>query len=211
MVVAIVVVAVAKPWATSRSVTAPGPSALPSAKASHAAGPVTSPRASEQPLTVTCLTPDTWRVIGQEHEPTLDTRRWLGVAPVAADGPLAADLPHVRVSGFDLAGLGFCLPQAIPTIGQPAIYQLSTDGERATALAGPLVPLPASGVSSVELFLPPVLRVVTSGTRKAQLFEAPDGDAVWPPGSYVVNVHVASRTSAAFWFVVDVAAAPLAP
>jgi len=143
VVVALVILAVVKPWGPVRPSPAP-----PEPGIAVATPPVVAPSAGDPvapappPKSATpafpCYWPTGWRVVVLDRELGWTVRTWIAVAPVISSSPPDRDIPRVSLAGSDPIAVGFCAPAsgaeaAAWTDARPRIRQA---GRLGTATAG---------------------------------------------------------------------------
>jgi hypothetical protein len=116
-VAALLLVAVAKPWA--------GPTALAPADSTSplefVAAASTAPSASSVDVaSMLCVSPDGWRIVADDTELGRTVRTWL-VAAVerSAAPPARSTIPVTTLVSSDVRSLGFCRPAATGGSGAP--------------------------------------------------------------------------------------------
>jgi hypothetical protein len=171
------VLAVVKPWGSS----APGPRASPassgSAGAAASARPTRAPLPTADPASVPCLTYSDWRAMVIERSATDETRHWMAVDPVAAEGPDDPAIPFVAVGSEHVVGLGVCAPDDVRFSGPPRVYRLLRRG-----------PQEVSDPAALRQLVPP-------GTRLATIYAAPGRASTWTSGIYAIGFPTTSRAA----------------
>ncbi len=194
LVVAFLVLAIAKPWAPATSSTAPAPSSRPSTVA-RLATPTASPRlialASSDDACATSL----WWATIVEGPAGRELRSWYRVQPIATGDERGTTIPTVRLYASAAWALGFCVAQSETRRGVVGVRAWRMDGTTPTKLA--LARLDA--VSPVDpdlggLYAPPDLGGPGGGSSPA----------AWAPGRYVFEVEFARPASSSAWFAIDV-------
>ena len=112
--VALLAVAILKPWGGGSTVPSVRPVAV--APAAIAATPLpTEDRTAEGLAAQICLGAGAWEVVSLETWRTRDVRVWRAIEPIpAADGPADPAIPSVPVGAQEVAALGWCAPSFGP-------------------------------------------------------------------------------------------------
>lgn len=221
LVVALVAVAIAKPWAGADqaqpdqapasallvAVDAPKPTSLPPGAADAAEAIVAAKRAQLAAGQVECGSSD-WRIVTLGDFVGWTARTWIAITPVEAAGPGDASIPDLWLGESDIAGLGACAPSASPgAVGRAsrivAAWRQSADGTGTAAFGrvtlAELDPLPSGGPAGTRS---PAPRSVTELFRPVPA--APRGR--WPAGRYVLLLASPDPDSGR-WIAVDIGGA----
>jgi hypothetical protein len=194
-VVALLAVAVLKPWGPP----APRPTANAAATANASAqrAAATPDRAAGS---ITCWSQQEWRAVTVERSAGRAIVSWMAVAPVMVEGPDDPRIPLLRVVADRVTGLGYCAPATIPTaadaLGTSMTAWLRSDDGEAVQL-GPLEPAAVLSEDAAVVF-----RLAGSS---------------WRPGTYVVQVLAPvapareGRPLRARWFGFDITSRPGPP
>lgn len=199
-VVALLTVAILKPWAggspgaTDRPV-AVSPTFLP-------ATPVpTEDRTAEGLATQICLGAGAWEIVSLETWRTQDVRVWRAIEPLAAaDGPADPAIPSVPVGALEVTALGWCAPAFGPQrpTGPARVSAWSVRNGVATDLALRQVQ-PAAVTPLAALYVP--LTSCPERTICAPLLREPV-PGPWTTGRVVFHYVDAGGTTDA-WLAAD--------
>ena len=206
-VVAVIVVAILKPWADA---PAPAPLArLPATPATlatpaTAATPATTfvaPAAAARPggrdPGGQCGLGEAWRVFTIEVDAGRPVSSWVPVRPVAATGLDAVTVPVVRIVADRVSALGFCA---------------GTDaGVRRPITAVDAWAVPAQGVR-VPVDLAPLAAWTPPDPDAGRVFLESDGfgsaNGGWAAGDYIFVVRHGSVATDADWYTVRIVVSP---
>lgn len=206
LTIAILTLAVLKPWGggvdASRPVPSDRSSAAPADFAAATPG-LPPPSSTTQPGYDApggqCYPSSEWRLFALEMNTGRRLRTWLSIEPGSASNPEDRAVPFVHLVTDRLLALGFCVGSR--SAGAPATLDARawTLASAGAALPVPLAPLAAYMPRQAELgavYLPP-----RSTSRAA---------AGWSPGRYVFAVRLGPGDTDLHWFGVDVIVAPSA-
>lgn len=198
IVLALVLLAIAKPWAPGPPSPAAGGStagrplgAAPAAPSSRPPATPT-PRPSDGVAAVAdfCLEPGSWRTATIETWHDRIVRVWRALDPVHASGPNDPAIPVVPAVGTSIPAIGFCAPGVGPDhpIGAADVDAWRLDGQRAS-------PIRLRQVDPIGLVSP-----------YGAMFGPPGGgtgEPSWPDG--IVVFRLAERGSGIErWFGIEV-------
>ena len=223
LVIALVLIAVLKPWAAAAP---PGVSVAASSSGGAAAGAngadqaaggerrrgenagaTTAPDPTIDPLTMRkqCQDPDVWRLVTIERSGPLLGRSLLPVTLVAASGPEdPAIVPQIVRTGA-LVALGYCVPSAIHqdvTAAEESVHIWDAVGGRGPARLGGARIMDAALASVGEVYLAPPGSVPAPTTDRS----AP----TWPEGRYVFEIPADSPSGSPGWFAFSFASTAIA-
>jgi hypothetical protein len=190
IVVALIGVAVLKPWGEAPSSP---PAARPATGPTPEVSQTSRPRNEMDLVSSFCLEPSGWRVYSAEHWAGQRVRSWTAVTPVSsATGPTDPRIPIIPVVSQAVLAIGFCSPvhgpEAPPSTATDHIYRLRTvtiDGERL---------LRADAVAPVRIA--PVERASYLGAVYGPL-----SGSSWADGVYIVRIEGSGYTR---WFGIQV-------
>ena len=221
LVAAVLVLAIAKPWAWGASSPRTG---LPHRSVAPASsGPPATPDLSPEGLAVgVCLgtgawrvaTIETWRLVIAGQIVTQRVRVWQAVDPArAASGPADARVPIVGVAAMDVDALGWCAPSVGD--GRPVgpvdvtVWRLADPSRRDGAPEPQVVAVRRVAPPAGETSLAALYREVTdcvsgfgcSGSGVPLLASS------WSPGRYVFQ-YAERGSGATWWFGADLQVLP---
>jgi hypothetical protein len=155
VVVALVVIAVLKPWgggAPSRA-TSSGAAASPTAGGPAAIALAPSPPGrSPDPNSISCLRPIGWRLVTLQRSADRETRTWLVVTSAAATGPGDGTISVARLTENDVVGIGFCADGRLSQAEAAATPPSPASDVATTAWAGDWTsPTPASSFAEARI------------------------------------------------------------
>jgi hypothetical protein len=200
LVVAFVLLAIAKPWVTDAppGVGSAGPTSRPVAVAPVVPPASPRPSASRMPtasdgsaaVAELCLEPGSWRTATIETWRDRTVRVWRAVDPGPASGPRDPAIPIVPAVGTSVPAIGFCAPGAgvDQPVGPAAVAAWRLDGSRA-------VPIRLRQISPVGLVSP-----------FGALYGPQDGEAgaaTWTDG-VVIFRHTERGSGVERWFGIEI-------
>ena len=196
LVVAVIVVALIKPWGEpSGRVPPPPPVAL---HPTPIVTPVAQATATADPEVIAaeagalCFAVPTWRLITMETSELGDTRTMYATRAVAAAGPDDRAIPPTDITATKLIAIGVCRPSSPRDLGggSPApefdahIWALGSDGQPVRE---------ATSVLDANLF------------AFGEAYYAPASVATWAAGRYSVEIPNGAGSGESLWFAVDFA------
>ena len=207
VVIAMLVLAILKPWGGGDSGRDARSQAAPAAPP-LIAGPSPTPDLSADGLAEPlCLGPGAWLVASVEQWRTHPVRVWKVIEPITnATGPANPLIPSVPVAAYSVPALGWCAPVWGPLrpVGPATV--------RAWRIAnGPPLPIELRQVAPVSLTTPlGALYGPPGGCAPACPSPAPGaspGPASWLPGRYVFRYEDRGRPEV-LWFAVELEQLP---
>ncbi len=223
VVVALVIIAVMKPWGLARPSPAPPDPRVAVASAPVAptvrdtATPATLPRSATPAFP--CYWPSGWRVVVLDRELGWTVRTWIAATPAVTSSPADRAIPRISLAGSDPIAVGFCAPAsgaeaAAWTGARPRIQQawrLSGAGAGTawrrivTSSLGDTGSRDLEAVRTADGGAFAVLALVPSGGSADGRPGLPGGGPAdaWPAGRYVVAVGPPDGAPLA-WFGLDV-------
>ncbi|HYK95581.1 MAG TPA: hypothetical protein VE011_06935 [Candidatus Dormibacteraeota bacterium] len=206
VVVALVVVAILKPWAWGT----PAPTGLLGVDAGATAEvtPIpTEDRSAAGLAGSVCLGTGGWTVASLETWRTQDVRVWRAVEPVvSATGPLDPSIPSVPIVAIKLSALGWCAPgygRAMP-VGPADVTAWTVQGSGAVRLELRQV-RPVDGITPIAALYVPLTRC-TEPTICASLLPAPV-PRPWTTERVVFHYQDEGTPTTA-WFAADITILP---
>jgi hypothetical protein len=197
LVVALIVVAMIKPWGDPTvRVALPAPPVRTQPASSET--PVARPTPSADPALIAaefgalCIATPSWRLITMETSELGDSRTVYAIPPVTATGPTDTSIPLTGVTAKKLLAMGVCRPSGLDDGSAEAefgahIWALGPDGRpvrEATAI------LDADLYAVGEEYYAPATN---------------QSPAPWTAGRYEVEIPNASSSGASLWFAVNFA------
>jgi hypothetical protein len=191
IVVALITLALFKPWGTG-SKAPPGGAFVP-ATTYQPASPTPRPSTPLDAVASFCLEPSGWRVYSVEHFADQRVRSWTAVTPAtSATGPTDPRIPVIPVVSQAVLALGFCSPvfepDRPPADAIARLYRLAsvTIGGQKVVRAAPITPP----------------RIEPPGDASALgAVYAPVGGTSWTDGVYIVQIDGSEYTR---WFGIQV-------
>ena len=198
---ALVAVAILKPWDVGRSVPGGVPGSSPAAPTVRVVGPAPPSSApilnADEIATSRCNRPLGWRTYTFETWNGRRIRTWTALEPLAAtdvEGALDRRIPVVPAIGEVITAIGYCAPSAADSRPPPGVRVL------VWAVA------PSGVVRALE---PRRIEPALASSLSA-LFAYPDasgrrgGPAPWPDGRYLFAILGPAPGDYGRWFAVDV-------
>lgn len=199
LVVALIVVALIKPWGDP-SVRVALPASPIQAQVASSDTPVVHATPSADPALIAaelgalCIAPPTWRLITMETSELGDSRTMYAIGAVTATGPGDASIPLTGVTAKELVAIGVCRPSGLDT--RPATAQFEA---RIWALGPDGRPVrEATSIVDADLY------------AVGEAYYAPATNptpAPWSAGRYEVEIPNAGSSGESLWFAVNFAAA----
>ena len=205
VVVALIVLAILKPWAS-----------VPSGQPPAAAAVVHTPSASTPPTAVAapgdegtaaaaaalgrlCNAPPIWRLMTKETIELGESRTIYSVDGVSATGPADPSIKPAGIAALSLDGIGVCGPSTTDADVPDATHRVSVriwtfDGQGRPMLASTVV-ADAALYAVGEAYYGPVGADQQAGGLSG----------AWAPGRYVVEVDDAAPKGGALWFGLEYA------
>jgi hypothetical protein len=143
IVVALVLLAIAKPWVPDLPSSGPGGSpagrqlgAAPAASSRPSATPTPRPSSGVAAVSDFCLEPGSWRTATIETWHSRIVRVWRALDPVPASGPNDPAVPVVPAVGTSIPAIGYCAPGVGPDQpnGPADVDAWRLDGQRASPI-----------------------------------------------------------------------------
>lgn len=199
--VAIVALAVLKPWSgpgdVSRATGLDAPSAGPDGVAAASPGPAATPTATPPGYDAPggqCYPGTDWRLFAIEMNAGRTLRHWLSIEPSVAGTPGDPTVPFVRIVTDRVLALGFCVgsgPAGPGSLVEARAWALAPGGAAFPVALTPLVEYMPRQRSLGAVYRPPPASGGVSG-------------AGWSPGRYVFAVRHGPAQGDERWFGVEV-------
>ena len=205
LILVLVALAIAKPWAPPEPSEAGGASASRASVARPTPSVAPSPTASPAPPDPTaafCIGPTSWLVFDVDRWRDITIRSWRAFTPARERPADLAELPAVPVPAEAVLGLGYCAPSQgddpPPPAATLAIWELPPDGSlRPIVLPRPLLPTT------------PTANGIVLGPPAGPGGPPPSG-ATWPSGRYLFALRD-PVSDWSRWWVVQVSILPVEP
>ena len=190
-VLALIVVAVVKPWGTGPPTPLgeeiPGPSPTPTTR------PVPRPPTELDVVASFCLEPSGWRVYSVERWSGQQVRTWTALTPIrTATSPTDPRIPVVPVVSQAVLAIGYCSPvvgpEKPPAAASDRLYRLTS------ATIGGKVVVQAEAVSPLRIA--PSERASYLGAAYAPL-----SGSSWADATYIVHIQGSDYSR---WFGIQV-------
>ena len=205
LVVALIVVAILKPWASSPSAQPPAAAVVVQTQ-SGGTLPTSAATAGNEGTTAAaaalgrlCNAPPIWRLMTKETSELGESRTMYSVDAVSASGPADASIKTAGISALSLDGIGVCGPSTtdanVPDATHPVSVRIWTFDRQGQPMLASTVVADAALYAVGEAYYGPV----GANPQAAGL------SAAWAPGRYAVEVDDAAPEGGALWFGLDYA------
>ncbi len=206
LVVALITIAVVKPWGMSPHSPASVDRASALAGANAGSGELASPAATNDPEVEAalrrklCDAPTHWRLVTVEVTALGDSRTMYGATPAEASGPADRSIPTAHLAAIRLYAIGLCRPNASGRLSVDTpfegvtLWQIRAGGEPARIVG--FLTLDQELFRLGEGYFGPPPAEPGSGP-------ATEFPPVWQPGRYVFQIDRGGDAGQSLWVALD--------